>query len=88
MTTTMDKALDAVAKMAPQDNNKPILTERHHKAIAAELKASMNEHREAVECLRMIGSAVRIRGPLGTTAYVVSDAVMERAQSIVSRFGG
>lgn len=88
MTIPMDKALDAVAKLAPQDNDRPALTPRQHGSLSAEMKALQNEKREAIDCLRRITAAMQIRGPLGTTAYIINDATMQSARDIVARHSG
>lgn len=78
----MNKALAEVAKLAPQDN-RPMLPPRQHKAVAAEMKALQIELREAIDCLRLITCATKIRGPLGSEAYIISSGLMREAQEII-----
>ena len=86
MRSTMNSALDAVAKLAPQDN-RPALTNDQHRALSAELKANQKSNDELLDCLRRITRATKIRGPLGTTAYIISDEVMCEAMRLVGRGG-
>jgi hypothetical protein len=75
MKSNIDKALDAVGTLAPQE----------HGSLSAEMKALQNEKREAIECLRRITEATKIRGPLGTSAYIINDETMQNAIEIISR---
>jgi hypothetical protein len=71
-TTHLDKALDAVAKLAPQDN-KPVasLPPEAHAALAAELKALQDEAEK-----QRVQSANRFFSLMEQFVNQVSDDVM------------
>ena len=88
MTAPMDKALDAVSKMAPQDN-RPSLSPRQHYSLSAEFAALQDEKREAIECLRKIVTCARMNAPRGTNCdFIIDGETMKTASKIVSRYRG
>ncbi len=59
------------------------LTASAHAALSAELKALQKNNDELIDCLRQITRCTKIRGPLGTAAYIISEEAMSEAQRLV-----
>jgi hypothetical protein len=85
MTPSTSKAvntINAMARLAPQ-NNQPSLTNDQHRALSAELKSIQRDNDALLDCLRQITRATKIRGPLGTLAYVINDDLIAEAMRLV-----